>query len=94
MVTGVLILEIQLPGCQSLKEKRRRLKPLVARLHREFNISAAEIDLNDSWQNGMIACSLVSNSRAHTERSLSKIPTWIETYWPDISIVDDRIELY
>ena len=94
MVTGVLILELQLPGCQSLKEKRHRLKPLIARLHREFNVSASEIDLNDSWQNGMIACSLVSNSRTHTERSLAKVSVWIESYWPDVSIVDDRIELY
>ncbi len=37
---GLLTLNIQLPGCTSLKETRGRLKPLLARLHREFGISA------------------------------------------------------
>jgi uncharacterized protein YlxP (DUF503 family) len=41
MSIGILTLEIQLPGCKSLKEKRSRLKPLIARLHREFNVSVA-----------------------------------------------------
>ncbi|MDX1436198.1 MAG: DUF503 domain-containing protein [Anaerolineales bacterium] len=94
MVIGVLILEIQLPGCQSLKEKRGRLKPLLARLHREFNVSASEVDLNDSWQLSLIACSTVSNNRAHTTRSLQKIVTWMDVHWPDATIIDDRIELY
>ena len=44
---GILTLHLQLPGCASLKEKRGRLKPLLARLHRKFNIPAAEMDLRD-----------------------------------------------
>jgi uncharacterized protein YlxP (DUF503 family) len=44
MSLGLLTIHLHLPGCASLKEKRGRLKPLLTRLHREFNISAAEID--------------------------------------------------
>ncbi|MCJ7708279.1 MAG: DUF503 domain-containing protein, partial [Anaerolineales bacterium] len=43
MHVGALTLELRLPGCSSLKQKRSRLKPLLAALHREFNLSAAEI---------------------------------------------------
>ncbi|OQY29775.1 MAG: hypothetical protein B6243_10930, partial [Anaerolineaceae bacterium 4572_5.2] len=39
MSLGLLTLHIQISGCSSLKEKRGRLKPLLARLHREFNVS-------------------------------------------------------
>ncbi|MCH7481016.1 MAG: DUF503 family protein, partial [Chloroflexi bacterium] len=39
MVVGILKLHIHLAGCSSLKEKRGRLKPLLTRLRREFNIS-------------------------------------------------------
>jgi uncharacterized protein len=35
---GQLTIYLHLPGCASLKEKRGRLKPLLARLHREFNL--------------------------------------------------------
>ena len=90
---GILTLHIQLPGCSSLKEKRSRIKPLLARLHREFNISAAEIDFSDAWQDTLIACALVSNDNRFTQHALQRIIIWVEMNWPDCSLVDDRIEL-
>jgi uncharacterized protein len=92
MSLGVLTLHIHIPGCASLKEKRHRLKPLLTRLRREFNISVAEIDHNDVWQNATIACAMVSNSQVHTQRVLQKIPAWVEKYWPDVTIMDDYME--
>ena len=93
MTVGLLILQIHLPGCSSLKEKRRRLKPLLTRLHREFNISVAEVDHMDVWQNATIACALVSNGHGHTQRYLQKVIDWIETYWPDVSLTSEQLEI-
>ena len=93
MHLGLLTLFIHLPGCASLKEKRSRLKPLLARLHREFNISVAEVDHQDVWQNTVVACALVSNDKRHTQRTLQKIVVWVERHWPDVELVDDQIEL-
>lgn len=93
MSLGVLILTIHIPGCTSLKEKRRRIKPLLTRLQREFNISVAEIDHQDIWQSATIACALVSAERKHTYRSLQKVSSWIDRNWPDVSLVDDQIEM-
>jgi uncharacterized protein YlxP (DUF503 family) len=86
-------LEIQLPGCGSLKEKRSRLKPLLARLHREFNVSAAEIGKNDAWQETILACALVSNDSAYTQRALQQVARWVETHWPDVTLAGEHIEL-
>lgn len=93
MAIGVLTLQIHLPGCSSLKEKRSRLKPLVSRLHKEFNISVAEIGKNDAWREAVIACALVSNDRSQAERSLRVVADWIETYWPDVQVEDEQLEL-
>ena len=93
MALGVLTLQIEISGCKSLKDKRSRLKPLIARLRREFNISVAEIDHQDAWQSAVIACALVSNSSKHTQRSLQSVVEWIESYWRDVTIVDDCIEI-
>jgi uncharacterized protein YlxP (DUF503 family) len=93
MNVGLLTLELYLAGCSSLKEKRGRLKPLLSRLHKEFNISVAEVDLHDVWQNAVIACTLVSNDQAHTRRSLQQVARWVETNWPDVSLVDERLEI-
>ena len=93
MNIGLLTLHLHLPGCSLLKEKRRRLKPLIHRLHREFNISVAEIDHQDRWQEAIIACALVSNDNAHTQRSLQEVSGWVENNWPDLSLVDHRLEM-
>ena len=94
MSIGVLYLHIQLPGCLSLKSKRSRIKPLLARLHRQFNISAAEINYLDTWNESLIACAQISNNAIHTRRCLQKIIPWVEKHWPDIEIIDDQIEMY
>lgn len=93
MSLGLLTLHLHIPGCSSLKEKRHRLKPLLTRLHREFNISAAEIDHNDVWQSATIACALVSNNKNHTQRALQNITKWVENNWPDVTIMDEYLEI-
>jgi uncharacterized protein YlxP (DUF503 family) len=93
MSLGILTLHLHIPGCTSLKEKRRRLKPLLTRLHREFNVSVTENDNQDVWQTATIACALISTDNGYTQRSLQKIALWIETHWPDLSLVDDHIEI-
>lgn len=93
MNLGVLTLHLHIPGCGSLKAKRRRLKPLIARLHREFNISVAEIDHQDTWQETVIACALVSNDSRHTQKAMAQVVRWIEKNRPDLDVISERIEL-
>ncbi len=92
MHVGVLSLELRLPGCTSLKQKRSRLKPLLAALHREFNISAAEIDRNDSHALAFVACAVVANEAAHVDRLLGAIPAWIESHRPDVQVIDHQVQ--
>jgi len=90
---GILTIQLHIPGCASLKEKRGRLKPLLSKLHKEFNISVAEIDYHDKWQDAIIACALVSNNNRHTQRVLVSVPEWVDHNWPDVDLIDDEIEL-
>jgi len=94
MSLGVLTLQIHIPGCSSLKEKRRRLKPLLTRLHREFNLSVTESDHQDVWQSATIACAMIGTNQGLTHRSLQKVVQWVEANWPDVSIIDDHIDLF
>ena len=86
-------MQLSIPGCTSLKEKRRRLKPILSRLHREFDISVAEIDALDVWQSTVLACALVSNDPNHTRRVLQQVAQWVDENWPDVTLVDVKIEL-
>lgn len=93
MSVGLLTLHLLIPGCSSLKEKRSRLKPLLARLHREFNVSAAELADLDSWGSAIMGCTLVSNEAAHTRIALQNVARWLEENWPDVTLIDTKIEL-
>jgi len=93
MAIGILTLQLQLPGCKSLKEKRSRLKPLMTRLHREFNISVAEINRQDIWDEAIIGCALISNGKQFSESSLQTVVRWLNKNWPDVILIDDQIEI-
>lgn len=90
---GILTIHLHLPGCASLKEKRGRLKPLLHRLHREFNISVAEMDRQDMWQEAVIACALVNSDAAQVQRSLQAVAKWVKGNWPDGDVIDEKIEI-
>lgn len=93
-MVGTLSLHLHLPGCSSLKEKRGRLRPLLHRLHREFNLSAAEMDRQDAWQEAVICCAMVGNDRAVLEASLQTVANWVEGNWPDGMIENERLEIF
>ncbi len=90
---ATLTIHLHIPGCASLKEKRSYIKPLLARLHREFNVSAAEMDLQDQWQEAVIACAMVGNERGHLESALQNVAKWTEGHWTDGDIIEQRIEI-
>lgn len=67
MPVGVLILEIQLPHAQSLKEKRSVLQALRDRLRSRFNVAVAELDHRDVWQRATLGVTSVSSSQSSLE---------------------------
>ena len=90
---ATLTIHLHLPACASLKEKRGRIKPLMSRLGREFNISVAELDLHDRWQEAVIGCAMIGNGRGHLEAAMQSVVRWVEGNWPDGMIVEERIEI-
>lgn len=90
---GQLTIHLHLPACSSLKEKRGRLKPLLARLHKEFNVSVAEMDLQDKWQEAIIACAMVGNDAVVLRQSLQTVEKWVMGNWPDGMVLESKIEV-
>ncbi len=90
---ATLTIHLHLPTCSSLKEKRGRIKPLISRLHREFNVSVAEVDLNDSWQETVIGCTMIGNDQAFLHSALQTVAKWVEGNWSDGDVIEQRIEI-
>jgi len=90
---ATLTIHLQLPLCSSLKEKRGRIKPLISRLHLEFNVSVAEMDLQDKWQEAVIACAMVNSDAVTLQQSLQTVAKWVEANWTDGDVWDTKIEI-
>lgn len=88
-----LTVHLRLPLCASLKDKRGRLKPLMSRLHREFNVSVAEMDLHDKWDEAVIVCAMAGNDRAFLHSALQTVEKWVEANWRDGDVWDSQIEI-
>ncbi len=68
MNLGVLTLDLSLPGCDNLKEKRHRLRGVIERTRGKFNVSAAEIGLLDHHRDSIVAIAMISNDRVLIEK--------------------------
>ena len=80
MVIGILILEFQLPGCRSLKEKRRRLSGVRDRFGRQPNVAICESGLQDSHQRAEWTYVVAASDRPVVEQTLAQIERYILDY--------------
>ena len=67
---GVITFELRLADAHSLKDKRHFVKGLKDRLRAKCNVAVAEIDYQDSWQQGLVAAVTVSPDRPFAEKVL------------------------
>ena len=73
MIVGLMTLNMRLPGCKSLKEKRHRLKGVIERVRGKFNVSATEIEGHDGYQWSLVAVSMVHSDKLKVEQVFSRI---------------------
>ncbi|MEJ2753133.1 MAG: DUF503 domain-containing protein [Candidatus Promineifilaceae bacterium] len=86
------IIELNLAGVRSLKEKRRIVKSILSRLPRQFNVAVAEIDKHDVWGSAVIGLVTVGNDTAYLHGLLEKSVAWIEHIRPDAPVDAYMIE--
>ena len=92
MVIGVLTLELDILA-HSLKEKRRVLKSVQARLRQKFNISIAEVDRHDAHSVSVMGVVCVSADEKYAHGLLMRVVQWLEETRLDCSLADFQIEM-
>jgi len=73
VVIGVIGWDLEVFGCQSLKEKRRVVRSLKDRLQRRFNVSVAETGHHDLWQRAELTACVIGTSRRQVDSVLSSV---------------------
>lgn len=92
MVIAVCTIVLEIPASHSLKDKRRVVKSIVARVRNRFNVSIAEVDANDSWQSAVLGIVCVSNDAPYAHRLLTKVVEMIGNSRFDAVVADYKIE--
>jgi len=93
LVVGVCRVTLRLPENHSLKGKRQVLKSLISRLHNRFNVSAAEIDDQDSWQIAALGVSCVSNDDRHADQVMASVIAFIRSERLDAEVLNVETEV-
>ncbi|MGV8027305.1 MAG: DUF503 domain-containing protein [Anaerolineaceae bacterium] len=94
MHVGILTFRVLLYNSRSLKAKRNQIKPLLSYVHKKFNVSAAEIDLLESWDQSLLVCAMIGNEKRFLESSLMEIYNHLEAYFRNIQFIESKIEIW
>ncbi len=68
MVTISVLLTLSIPGARSLKDKRQVVRSLVERLRVRRQLSAAEVDLQDTVRQARVGFAVVSGDFSEARR--------------------------
>jgi uncharacterized protein len=93
MIIGAITLELSIPTSNSLKEKRKVIRSLVARIRNEFNVSVAEVGGQDRWRSAEVAVVCVSSDHDYAHGLLTRVALWVERQRLDCQLVDYYIEI-
>lgn len=93
MAVGLLTLELYLPMNDSLKGKRGILKPLIARLRRDYNVSVCEAEAQDVLTRAVLEVACVSQNGVLAHRHLQDVAHRVEQWHGDAQLVDYTIEM-
>jgi len=85
-------LDIFLPYCQSLKEKRMILRKTQDRLRSRFNFSVAEIAHQNLWQRSQIGAVTVGADRKLLQKLVDQFVRESEDILGE-SLVESRVEI-
>ncbi len=92
MIVGLLTLDLHIPGANSLKDKRRVIKSLIAKIKNRFNVSISEVDSQNLWQRSLIGIAYVSNETVMINRIFEKIRTHVnETH--SVELINSDMEM-
>lgn len=70
---------LQIPGCRSLKEKRKVVHGLRDRMRSRFHVSAAETDLQDVHDRTEISVAIVTSAGRLTESLLGRLDEFVSS---------------
>ena len=92
MRIAAMTFRLHAPWVHSLKEKRMIVKSLVAKLQNRFQVSAAEIDEQDTYQIIVIGVAAIVPHNAMADSLMDEISSFVEDN-TEAEILDEEREI-
>lgn len=83
-------IELHLPYSSSLKQKRKTIQAIIARVRKRFNVSICEVDHHELWQRSTIGFCAVSASFAESDLILSALKETVYHHSDEAELADFR----
>ena len=93
MRIATIVFRLRAPWVHSLKEKRMIVKSLVAKLRNRYNVSAAEIDEQDTHQIIVIGVAVIVPHNAFADSLMEDISLFVEENTEAEIIDEERVIL-
>lgn len=93
MFVGALTLDVLLGDVRSLKQKRSVVRPIVAELHRKYDVSVAETGDQNLHRRTEIGVAVVSGTAAHCAEVLNACERLVAAR-PEIELLSARQRLF
>ena len=78
MFVKLLTIELLIPGCSSLKEKRFVLLSVKTKIRQRFNVAVSEVDFQDKWQRCRLAVVTVGPDKPFVDSCCDKVLRLVE----------------
>lgn len=92
MHVGIIQIQLLIPGCRSLKEKRGVVRSLKDRARQKFNLAISEVDEQDQWQIAMIGAVTCGTDAQYCDSVLRRFLAFTEEY-REAEVSDYDIEI-
>lgn len=93
MRVAICLLDIYIPGSNSLKAKRQVIKSLIGRLRNRFNISVTEVGNQDLWQRTELGIAAVCHNGAGADSIIEQVFSFVENE-DSVEIISSKKENY
>ena len=90
---GTLELVLRIHGADSLKDRRRVVRALTARLRNKFNAAVADLEHDPAPHSARVGVACVANDGRYVDGQLTAIVNFVEALHLPLEVVSDAREI-
>ena len=93
MLLAALRIDVRIPGCRSLKEKRHVVKALSNGIRSTFDVAVAETGFQDKWQRAELGVAAVGTEGFHLRKVMHSVQRFVDRF-AEVDLIDAELTMH